>query len=351
MALGVIPFYSGNGITNNYSVERLITEYLPYTCFKDNVGSYLEHLKVQKISFPKIKSIYNLIQFTNIARSSLSIDLFHSIADNLQNIPELDVNINMEENPEAKGTEKNMPVIWYDDKGTEFWFIYQLSFGYKFYKCDYSAKTYRIYTVFLGSEVSEDTANILHPKLNPIIYENKHNPKYISLASWEFTTSKTKQELTFKLLGDSNKDEDLRNDFRSLKLVRLRNNHHLYGSFCSCLEYKNDCWQLKSGFKNEYPGTDYFYYPSLYSVSKDGIQVQKVRETDSGYELIENEYYFVDNSWIDDIDTMRLTDSVGVILLTDENGRKKKYLALDCYCLYFPIKEDDTVDFDILEDE
>lgn len=332
MALEILPAYSGK----SKKAERplgVIREFLTeYAEREDGMmqGSreYKRMLIYKDFNLSdRIKAVAVLYYFVRISRKSFCMDLSREVSDNAIFVPMLDIDDG-----------KDAPIIWCDDNDKcSFWYFDILDNAYNMVKCNYVTRTYTRYTLFLGSELDMNIGRVLHPlHIISLVKKEKCYDKFI-MARWNIETDENGDGIKFCINNISHFQNapDWIEPFRSLRLRRMRNN-----LFEECFEKnKRGLWKLKDSFSNA-PGSEHIFVKSLFSISREKLQIQDVRLTEDGHELIEGKFFDLPIEYADT--DLTFSDNIGILIIGtwDKPKLQRKYLALDCYTTYYPIIDD-----------
>lgn len=330
MALEILPAYSGK----SKKAERplgVIREFLTEYADREDGMMQGSHEYTQMLIYKdfnlsyRIKAVAVLYYFVRIARKSFCMDLPREVMSKAKEIPMLDIN---------KG--KDAPIIWCNDNDKCcFWYFVAIEGAYNMVQCDYVKKTYTNYTLFLGSELDVNIGRVLHPLHIISFVENGQCSDKFIMARWNIETDKEGNgtKLLINNISHFQSAPEWIEPFRSLRLSRMRND-----AFEECFE-KNakGLWKLKNSFCNAFPDTDSIFVKSLFSISHKELQIQDVRLTKDGHELIKDKFFHLPIEYANT--ELRLNDNIGILIIGtwDKPGEQRKYLALDCFSKYYPI--------------
>lgn len=333
MALEILPAYSGK----SKKAERplgVIREFL-YEYAEREGGMMQGSREYTKMLIYKdfnlserIKAVAVLYYFVKIARKSFCMDLSREVMGNAIVIPMLDID-----------DDKKTPVIWCDDNDKCcFWYFDIMEGAYNMVKCDYVKRTYTRFTLFLGSELDVNIGRVLHPLHIISLLEKEPSSDKFIMAKWniETDTNGYGTKLCINNISLFQNAPEWIEPFRSLRLSRMRNN-----LFEDCFKKNGKgLWKLKDSFCNAMPDTDSTFVKSLFSISYEELQIQDVRLTKDGHELVKDKFFHLPIEYADT--ELRLNDNIGILIIGtwDKPEKQRKYLALDCYTTYYPIIND-----------
>lgn len=350
MAIGVLPAYSGKGMAISAPLDMTRSFIMGYIEREDGILSPSAEYYRMVINTPynlddRIASVAVFYKFYKLATLSFSIDLSRYVIENSAETRGMDINYRWEH---SKKEVNDLPVLWWNEKVEhEFWFFEFIGNAYYMTKCNTANRTFTKFTLFTGSELGTNIGRVLHPKsIFSLIDGNV--PEHVALVSWmaEYNNMEEAQKIVFSLMTHGEDTDNWAYELRHLKLVRMSEGHRNYDFYARNFQRKGERWKLNERFENAYPGTEYILAHSMYAVAQDHIMVQDVvesKESPLGFDLIPDKYYKVDREWVDD--DIALGDDVGILILgTDLPDKpRKKYLALDYMCCYFPIINDEIM--------
>lgn len=336
MALRILPSYSGKGITvddASRTMRDFLTEYVNREgCAMGERQAYTQTLIDKEFNIGgRLGAVAILYHFVLTGRMSFSPDLTRIVIGRANRIAMLDFNSN-----------QDIPVVW-KDKRDEccFWYFEKIYGAYNMVRCHYTRMEYTKYVLFLGSEFGNNIGRIIHPThIHSLVNGRTTNNTFI-LAEWnvEKDNDGNAVELYMRNMPHFGHESEWIDTFSPLRLTRCRNQQ-----FEKCF-HKNSkgLWKLDHHFTNTFPDTEHIFVKSLYSISRDFIMVQDVRLTEEGHELIDGKYFEIPNKFVSD--DLRLDDNIGIIIIgtKDAPQKQRKYIALDCYTMYFPIVDDSVI--------
>lgn len=348
LALGVLPPYSGRGMSTATPLEVMRSFIVDYVTREDCVLSVNTDYYQMLVSTPynlddRIAAVAVMYKFCKIACLTFSMDLSRTVANNCVQIKGVDI-----DDPLSDDEDSESPVLWWNEKVEhEFWYFHFVGNAYYMVKCDASKKTYTKYTMFPGSELGMNIGRVLHPKFITSLVEGDFTD-CCSVVSWtaEYDRKGYAQRLLLNAMTPVGITDDWAKEFCRLTLQRLPTTHPHYAFFAKNFQHTDIGWQLTDKYTNAFPGTSYVMSQSVYAVAQDHILVQDITlnpKEEVGFDLIEGKYFRIDREWLD-VD-VHLGDDIGVLILgTDEPDKTmKKYLAFDYNCTYFPIVDDEIL--------
>ena len=145
------------------------------------------------------------------------------------------------------------------------------------------------------------------------------------------------KSISFRIIESENaKPKEWVNTFKNLKLTRIdEKNDSSYNTFMKSLN-------KKSFYENEYPGTEYLFFPTVHSITYDNcVIVNDIKKNGKGGEDFVRDTsikYEIDSKWFGD-ERINIDTPIGVIILNykDNPEQWEKYIYIPFKNLFFQI--------------
>lgn len=336
MALRILPSYSGKGIIVDHASRAMrdfLTEYVNREgCAMSEREAYTQTLIGKDFNIGgRLGAVAILYHFVLTGRMSFCLDLPRTLIGRAKRIAMLDINSN-----------QDIPVVWKDERDECcFWYFETIYGAYNMVRCHYTRMEYTKYVLFLGSEFGNNIGRIIHPTHIHSLVNSRTTTNTFILAEWNVEKDNDGNAVTLFMrnMPHFGHEAEWIDTFSPLRLSRSRNQQ-----FEKCF-HKNSkgSWKLDHHFTNACPDAEHIFVKSLYSISRDCIMVQDVRLTEDGHELIAGKYFEIPNKYVSE--DLRLDDNIGIVIIGtyDAPQKQRKYIALDCYAIYFPIIDDNVI--------